>query len=134
VQNATVLTNLKKILLVDDEPDILNVLKSFFERTQFFHICLACDGEEALRKINTDPPDLIILDLGLPKLPGIEVCKKVKMNEKLQHIPIIVLTVKTEDVDRIICKVIGVDFYMVKPLNLRELLETVNKTLRLENT
>ena len=134
MQNKAVLTNSKKILVVDDEPDVLCVLKSYLEQKKCFHICLACDGEEALRKIEEETPDLIILDLGIPKLPGTEVCKKVKMNERLKNIPIIVLTGKAEEVDKVICKVIGANFYMTKPLNLHELLETVNKILGLENT
>jgi DNA-binding response OmpR family regulator len=129
MRNTTVLTNSKKILIIDDELNVLRVLKSCLERKKCFHICLACDGEEALRKINENPPDLIILDLGLPKLPGIEVCKKIKMNERFKNIPIIVLTGKIEEVDKIICKVIGADFYMTKPFDLQELLKTVNKIL-----
>ncbi len=123
------MANSKKILIADDDPDVLRVLRSCLERKKCFQICLACDGEEALNLIYSDPPDLIILDLGLPKLSGKEVCKKIKMSEKFAHIPVIMLTGNTADVDKVICKVVGANFYMTKPFELQELLKTIENIL-----
>ncbi len=129
MENTAVLTNPKKILIVDDEPVVFCILKACLERKKSFRVCQACDGEEALRKTKEDPPDLIILDLGLPKLSGIEVCKKIKMDERSANIPIIVLTGRTGDVDKVISRVVGANFYMTKPFELQELLKTIENIL-----
>lgn len=114
----------KKVLLVDDNPDVIRLLKRALEKENYL-ISIAMDGEEALQKTTLDPPDLVILDLELPKLPGEEVCRAIRKNEKLGHVRIIILTGKTGDVDRIIGRVIGADCYLTKPFKLEELVKTV---------
>ena len=112
----------KKVLIVDDNPDIIRILKRALEKEKY-DISVAMDGEEALDKTIHDSPDLVILDLSLPKLSGEEVCKAIRKNEKLQKVRIIILTSRSGDVERIICRVIGADCYMTKPCDLTELLE-----------
>jgi DNA-binding response OmpR family regulator len=133
VQEAAVVSMAKKILIVNDELDVLSALKSSLERKKNFKVCVACDGEETLQKVEKESPDLIILDLGLLKLPGVEVCKKIRKNEKAERVPIIVLTGKTGDVDRIICRVIGVNYYMTKPFDLEKLLRIINDIFGIKN-
>jgi DNA-binding response OmpR family regulator len=114
----------KKILIVEDEPAIVRLLKHALERERYL-VCVAGDGEEALEKIEQDSPDLVILDLGLPKISGTEVCKTIRRMEKYKTLPIIMLTGKSGDVDRIIGKVVGADYYMTKPFAIADLIKTV---------
>lgn len=116
----------KKILLIDDDPVIIDILSRIL-RPKGYEITVASDGIEALEKTFDEHPDLIILDLGLPKLPGEEVCRQIRKTEKKHHIPIIMLSGKTNDVDKIIGKVIGADHYMPKPFNIRELITLTAK-------
>ncbi|MBI5873479.1 MAG: response regulator [Candidatus Omnitrophica bacterium] len=119
------LSAFKKILIVDDDQGIVEILKRLFER-KGYKICIATNGKEALERIEDETPDLIILDLVLPLIPGEEVCKKIRRNEKFKDIPIIMLTGKCEDTDRIIGKVIGANYYLTKPCNMTELSLTVD--------
>lgn len=119
----------KKILIVDDESDICEVLSKRLQQAGFQTI-IAYDGEEALRKAAQEKPDLIILDLMLPKIPGEEVCKKIKNNAETCAIPIIMLTAKASDVDRVIGRVIGADSYIMKPYKANELLQEINRFIK----
>jgi DNA-binding response OmpR family regulator len=117
-------TGAKTILIVDDDPTIVQTLKGTLER----HGCqtsIAMDGREALDKVNQLMPDLIILDLWLPKIPGEMVCKIIKKNEKLKKIPIIMVTGKVTDVDQVIGRVIGADYYIKKPFEVGTLLKII---------
>lgn len=119
----------KKILIVDDESDICEVLSKRLQQAGFQTI-IANDGEDAVQKATQEKPDLIILDLMMPKITGEEVCKKIKNSAETSAIPIIILTAKTSDVDRVIGKVIGGDSYIMKPYKAVELLQEINRLIK----
>jgi len=109
----------KKILVVDDEADIATTIKYMLEQ-EGYYVCVAADGRQGLEKVKQCSPDLLILDLKLPKLPGEEVCREVRRDEKTEKLPIIMLTAKKSDTDRVIGRVIGADCYMTKPFDPSE--------------
>ncbi len=115
-----------RILLVDDEPLILKGLR-FSLQQEGYEIDSAADGEEALHKISETPFDLILLDVMLPKLSGIEVCQRVR---ETSDVPIIMLTAKGEDMDKILGLEYGADDYMVKPFNILEVKARIKTILR----
>ncbi|MGI6096917.1 MAG: winged helix-turn-helix domain-containing protein [Dethiobacteria bacterium] len=116
----------QKILVVEDEKTLSKVLKFNFEREGFITE-IAFTGEEALEKIEKDAPDLIVLDIMLPGIDGFEVCRRVRKNH---DIPIIMLTAKGEDIDKVLGLELGADDYLTKPFNPRELLARVRAILR----
>ena len=115
-----------KILIVDDEPPIIEVLSYNLKRANF-QVVVAWDGEQALALARREQPDLIILDLMLPKLDGIEVCRILRRE---RDVPIIMLTARDEEVDRVVGLELGADDYVVKPFSVRELLARVKNVLR----
>lgn len=115
-----------RILLVDDEPLILKGLR-FSLQQEGYEIDQAADGEEALDKILSNPYDLILLDVMLPKLSGIEVCQRVR---ETSDVPIIMLTAKGEDMDKILGLEYGADDYMTKPFNILEVKARIKTILR----
>ncbi len=119
----------KKILVVDDEPDIVELV-SYNLKKEGFHVSSATDGEEALAKIRKGRFDFLILDLMLPGLQGVELCRILRNDPKTKNLPIIMLTAKGEEVDRIIGLEIGADDYMTKPFSPRELVARVKAVLR----
>ena len=117
------------MLVVDDEPDIVELV-SYNLRKEGFEVSSASDGEEALAKIRKGDFDLLILDLMLPGIQGMELCRILRNDPKTAHIPIIMLTAKGEEVDRILGLEIGADDYMTKPFSPRELVARVKAVLR----
>lgn len=119
----------KRILIVEDEPDVVDLieinLKSFG-----YQISCVDNGADALLKVQNQRPDLIILDLMIPKVSGLEVCKILKKNIDTATIPIIILTAKSEEVDRIVGLELGADDYVTKPFSPRELSLRVQSVLR----
>jgi len=115
------------ILLVDDEPSIIKLARMYFERDGF-RVQEASDGEEALEAITKQHPALIVLDVMLPKLNGFEICRKLRTNG--DQTPIIMLTARDEDIDKILGLELGADDYLTKPFNPRELLARVKAILR----
>jgi len=114
----------KKILIVDDEVDIVETLS--FELEQEGYECItANDGIEALNKARSENPDLVLLDVMLPKMNGYKVSRLLKFDEKYQHIPIIMLTAKSQDPDRILGIETGADGYLTKPYEMENLLEVI---------
>jgi two-component system alkaline phosphatase synthesis response regulator PhoP len=118
----------KRILVVDDEKNIRDLLKFNLEK-EGYDIVQAKDGKEALEKVK-DNIDLVVLDLMLPEIDGLNVCKKIRSDEKLGDLPIIMLTAKSEDIDRIIGLELGADDYITKPFNTRELIARIKALLR----
>ncbi len=118
-----------RILIVDDEKDIRELL-SFQLQQHGFTTITANNGEEALNKIEEKPPDLIILDLMMPKMDGAEVCRALKREEKTRRIPIIMLTAKGEEIDRVVGFELGADDYVAKPFSPRELALRVKAVLK----
>ncbi len=116
----------KKVLLVDDEKTLVKALKFNLEKEGFL-VEEAYNGEEALEKAFEVNPDIIILDLMLPGLDGFEVCREIR---KKEEIPIIMLTAKGEDIDKVLGLELGADDYMTKPFNPRELVARMKAILR----
>jgi two-component system alkaline phosphatase synthesis response regulator PhoP len=118
----------EKILIVDDEKNIRDLLKFNLEN-EGFKTVLASDGLEALQKVR-DNVDLVVLDLMLPEIDGLKVCKKIRNDKQIGDLPIIMLTAKSEDIDRIIGLELGADDYITKPFNTRELIARIKALLR----
>lgn len=118
-----------KILIVDDEPDIVDLV-TYNLKKDGFRVTTASDGEEALSKIRKDKFDLVVLDLMLPGIQGVELCRIIRNDPKTAGIPIIMLTAKGEEVDRVIGLESGADDYMTKPFSSRELIARIKAVLR----
>lgn len=118
-----------KILVVEDEKNIAKVVAYNLER-EGYQVATAGDGEEALKKAQAQIPDLILLDLMLPKVDGLEVCRQLKSGSKTARIPIIMLTAKTQETDRVVGLEMGADDYVPKPFSPRELVARVKAVLR----
>lgn len=117
------------ILIIEDEPDILEVIQYNLEREG--HKVIACrDGEQGLSRIRTDNPDLVILDLMLPGIDGVEVCRGVKSDPVTRAIPIIMVTAKGEESDIVLGLGVGAEDYIAKPFSPRELVARVKVVLR----
>ena len=122
----------KKVLIIDDDPDIVEVTKLTLEQ-HGYEVVTAADGDEGLQRVKEDPPDLILLDVMMPKMSGFEVCRIVKGNPKTAHIPIIMVTALSElgDIERAIK--FGTDDFLSKPVNKWELVTRVRTMLRLKH-
>ncbi|MHB1305630.1 MAG: response regulator [Limisphaerales bacterium] len=118
-----------KILVVDDEPDALELVE-FNLKGAGFEVVTAADGAEALKKARAHVPDLILLDLMLPEVDGLEVCKILRRDSATSAIPIIMLTAKAAEVDRILGLELGADDYVTKPFSPRELGLRIKNLLR----
>jgi two-component system phosphate regulon response regulator PhoB len=117
-----------RILVVDDEPDVLDLVTYNLVQAGF-QTETAADGAEALRKARSTTPDLILLDLMLPEMDGLEVCKLLRRDAKTSAIPIIMLTARASEIDRIVGLELGADDYVPKPFSPRELVLRVKKRL-----
>jgi len=118
-----------RILIVDDEPDLTSILEYNF-RAAGFVPSVTHTGREALQFIRREPPDLVILDLMLPDLPGTEVCKVLKAEPRTRAIPVLMLTARADEIDRVLGFELGADDYVVKPFSVRELVLRVRALLR----
>ena len=121
-----------QIVIVEDEPDILEVL-SYNLRREGYDVKSSMDGVQGLRLIQDLTPDLVLLDLMLPGLGGLEICKKLKADTSSQHIPIIMVSAKGEESDIVQGFGIGADDYITKPFSPRELIARVKAVLRRAN-
>ncbi|KPK45554.1 MAG: XRE family transcriptional regulator [Dehalococcoidia bacterium SM23_28_2] len=121
---------MKKILLVDDEPTLVATVKYNLER-EGYQVVTAIDGESGLSLARTERPALVILDLMLPGLDGFEVCRILRRE---MSVPILMLTAKTEEVDKVVGLELGADDYVTKPFSMRELLARVRALLRRAET
>jgi two-component system alkaline phosphatase synthesis response regulator PhoP len=120
---------MSKILIVDDEQDIVELISYNLEK-EGFKTVKVYDGEAALGMVRSEKPDLMILDLLLPKMNGLDVCKAVRRNPEIANLPIIMLTAKGEEIDKIIGLEIGADDYITKPFSVKELVARVRSILR----
>ncbi|MFA5866839.1 MAG: response regulator transcription factor [Actinomycetota bacterium] len=116
----------KKILVVDDEPQIVELLNSYLAK-EGYSVSDAADGEAALAAFRREQPDLILLDLMLPKLNGYEVCREIRSQSR---VPIIMLTARDEEPDKIVGLELGADDYITKPFSPREVVARVRAVLR----
>jgi DNA-binding response OmpR family regulator len=120
--------NKKTILLVDDEPDLLESLAIRFKASGY-NVLTAVDGLDALQKARTLSPNLIILDLMLPKMDGYKVARLLKFDSRYSHIPILILSARGQDLDKEMGKNAGADDYMVKPFDSVDLISRVERLL-----
>jgi len=117
-----------KILVVDDEIYIVHIL-DFSLGIEGYEVMTALDGEQALAKVSQDKPDLIVLDIMMPKLDGYETCKALKSNPGTKDIPVILLSAKGRNVDQKVGFEVGADDYITKPFSPRKLVERINAIL-----
>lgn len=122
-----------KILVVDDEKDIVDLITYNLEQEKYT-VFKAYDGENALELVKAKSPDLIVLDLMLPGIRGLEVCKLIRKNPETEVIPIIMLTAKGDHLDRVIGLEMGADDYITKPFNVKELIARIRAILRRKET
>jgi len=120
--------NKKVILIVEDEPDMSEMLKKHLESNNL-DVVTAFDGIEGYEKYLEIQPDLVLLDIMIPKMNGYEVCRKIRREMEDSKTPILMLTAMGQDSDQIIGKVIGAQEYVAKPFELKELLAKINKLL-----
>lgn len=119
----------ERILVVDDEKDLLDLV-AYHLTNAGYNVTTAADGETALEKARERPPDLILLDILLPDLPGLDVCRILKSGERTRSVPIIFLTAKNEEIDRVVGFELGADDYVSKPFSPRELVLRVRALLK----
>jgi DNA-binding response OmpR family regulator len=116
------------VLIIDDEPNIITSLE-FLMKKEGYEVCVAEDGEEALRTIEQHPPDLVLLDVMMPNLDGFGLLEKIRSNSTLKDVRVILLTAKGRDVEREKGLALGADEYITKPFSTRELTRTVQQLL-----
>jgi len=119
-----------RVLIVEDEHDIAGLIKHTLERTGDTEAQVVGSGDAALKAVAEEPPDLIILDLNLPVVSGVEVCRILRSRSDARHVPIIMLTARTTEDDRVTGLELGADDYVTKPFSLRELSARVRAVLR----
>ncbi len=119
----------KKILIVDDEPDVVRLVEARL-KNEGYDVVVAYDGQSGLAAARNESPDLIILDIMLPKLDGFQVCRMVKFDERFKKTPVIMFTSKAEESSKVIGKDVGAEAYVCKPFDHKVLLETVGKLLQ----
>jgi len=120
----------KTILIVEDERDVVDLLLLHLRKAGRFIVSTASDGATGLAKARSEKPSFIILDLMLPKMPGLEICKVLKTDSTTRHIPIMMLTAKAEEIDRIVGLEFGADDYVTKPFSPREVVLRIQAILR----
>jgi DNA-binding response OmpR family regulator len=120
---------MKKILIADDSPTVMKLVSGFLEGAGY-EVISASDGQEGLEKARTEHPDLIILDVMMPKMGGFEVCRMLKFDSNFKNTPIIMLSEKQEDVDKLTGTKVGADDYIPKPFKSQELLDKIQDLLQ----
>src|SRR5215510_13601768 len=120
---------MQRVLIVDDDPDIQRLV-SYNLSEAGFEVTAAASGRKALESVQKQPPDLVILDLMLPDIDGMEVCRTLRQREGSRRIPIVMLTARGEEIDRVIGFELGADDYVSKPFSPRELVLRVKSIFR----
>ncbi len=118
----------KTIMIVDDEEALVEIIRIKLE-SEGYNVMVAYDGKEALEKINKQKPNLILLDIMMPELNGFEVCKKLKNNESLKYIPVIMLSAKAQEVDIKKGREVGAIDYITKPFDFAQMIEVIKNHL-----
>src|SRR5688572_20018878 len=121
--------NKSRILVVDDEPDLVELVRHHLVR-EHYEVATALDGETGLAQARQKLPDLIVLDLMLPGIDGLEVCRRLRADSRTAHIPIVMLTAKGEETDAVIGLAQGADDYVRKPFGIKELVARIAVRLR----
>ncbi|MFQ5663416.1 MAG: response regulator [Terriglobia bacterium] len=120
---------MKRVLIIEDDKDIVELVRYNLEK-EGFQVTGASDGLSGLAQVKKSPPDLLILDLMLPKLPGLEICKEIRRDQSLNRLPILMLTARGDEADRVVGLEVGADDYVTKPFSPRELAARVKALLR----
>ncbi|HLE20912.1 MAG TPA: response regulator transcription factor [Vicinamibacteria bacterium] len=120
---------MKRILIIEDDPDIVELVRYNLSK-EGYQVAAVGDGVAGLEKVRKSQPDLLVLDLMLPKLSGLEVCKEIRRDEVLKRLPILMLTARSEEMDRVIGLEVGADDYVTKPFSPRELVARIRALLR----
>lgn len=121
------------ILVADDDPNVALLVKMTLAKDPDYNIEIVSNGEDALRKVAGDPPDLLLLDVMMPGVDGMEVCRRIKTDDKTKYIPVIMVTAKRESEDMIRGMELGANDYITKPFNPEELLARVRVHLRIKS-
>ena len=119
----------KNILLVDDDQDLLSVLELKLKKEDYI-IQIAKNGKAAIQSIQQKRPDLVVMDVNMPNMNGLDACKKLRSEDRTKNIPIILLTARDEEIDRILGLEFGADDYVTKPFNTRELILRIKNILK----
>jgi len=119
----------RSLLLVDDDPEILTLLQAKLAKEPF-ELLTAVEGESALNIVRTQKPDLVVLDVNLPGLSGLEVCRSIRSDKDTRDIPIIILSGRSEEIDRVLGLEFGAHDYVTKPFNPQELILRINNVLK----
>lgn len=122
--------NTKKILVIEDDADIAMLVKYNLEKDGEYSVSVASDGETGLREATRVPPDLVVLDLSLPAMDGVEVCRRLRADEVTSNVPIVMLTARVEEPDKVRGLELGADDYVTKPFSIREFQARVRAVLR----
>jgi DNA-binding response OmpR family regulator len=122
-------TRVRSIIIVEDDEDIADSIRFNLER-EGFRVRIAATGEDALNVILSGPPNLILLDLNLPGMNGFEICRRLKAESATAKIPILMLTARADETDKVLGLNMGADDYVTKPFSMRELVARINATLR----
>lgn len=118
-----------RVLVVDDEPDLVRILE-FGLKAAGYAVETASDGQEGLKKARESKPDIILLDLMLPKLDGYKVCRLLKFDERYKHIPIMILSARTQEGDQTLAHEMGANRFLTKPYEFAEILEHIQALLK----
>lgn len=118
-----------RVLVVDDEPDLVRILQ-FGLKAAGYDVEVAADGQEGLKKARELRPDIILLDLMLPKLDGYKVCRLLKFDERYKHIPIMILSARTQEGDQALAHEMGANQFVTKPYDFKEILSLVASMLK----
>src|SRR6202163_289593 len=121
--------SMKRVLLIEDDRDIVELVRYNLER-EGFQVASATDGASGLAQVRKTPPDILLLDLMLPKLSGLDICKEIRRDTSLNRLPILMLTARGEEADRVVGLEMGADDYVTKPFSPRELGARVKALLR----
>ena len=119
-----------RVLIVDDEPDLLSVLHFGLE-VEGFEVLEASDGEQGLEIARSQQPDLMVLDLMLPRMDGYKVCRALKFDARYKHIPIFILSARSGETDRRLAMDLGADAYVTKPYDMKDLVARIRERLNL---
>lgn len=117
-----------RILIVDDEPDLRSVLRFGLEAEKF-EVLEAADGEAGLQAAREQSPDLVVLDLMLPRIDGYKVCRALKFDDRYRHIPVIILSARSGETDRRLALDLGADAYVTKPYDMKDLVARIRAQL-----
>lgn len=120
----------RRVLIIEDDPDISRSIQYNLERTGEYDVHVATSGEQGLEQLLRHPPDLLVLDVNLPHMSGFEICRRLRRDEATMHIPVVMLTARTAETDKVLGLELGADDYVTKPFSMRELIARIKAIMR----